>query len=658
MIVRGKFFPYNEKLYYKTKGYYVEISYDGTDFTAADVSPYTPVTYINCSYKNGSGDEYQPENRISAKKTLWYNSAYTISPTVTGNITVVIEDAYFRMRINTPGTYTFSYNGTVWKLGGVNVDLFDYGIQVGGTPANGNTIVVKFAYVDTFYLPETNLDITKVTVDDVQKIGEDIDLSFSPAGVAAQIDPYVWRVKVTTSGTYTFTYDYTAVPNPGWRLSGNIVDLSEYGVTVSSTYQFESGNTITVKYVRGDYWYDGAVGKMVFYTAPKAYYPEINNTVKITYDKANATAYDNVMDCVYAEVYGGTGALCIVMAGSTTQPNAYFWNGQTSVSVDASYFPMTQYQLAGDSVDPVVGFGKHQGFLIIFKKGSVGRTTLSTVEVNGRLAIDLPYVNINAKIGCDMPYSIQLIENNLVWANTSQGVHFLANTSSAYENNVVCISNKINDTTESWTKGLLKELRDTDYSLVGSHDDDKRYWLVIDSHVWLWDYNVSNYKNPSWFYFENIAGRAFIQDGVTVWHLDGLSRLSRFAKVYHDYGKAIEKVYKFAVQYFGTYDNKKNVNSVIINTISKTNSVINVRYLTDYESRDDLTPLGAVSWMLVPRDLSFRNLKGGGFAHVFRRKPHCRRVHYFTMRLENNTPLHDLAVVSAQIYYVFEGRHR
>ena len=587
MKYRGAFFLYGEKLYYKTRGYYIEVSYNsGTDtFSASSVTGYVPVTYINCDPDTAAGTVYQPENRISSQKTLWYNAGYTLTHTESSNLSVSIEDSYFRYVINTPGTYTFTYDGSVWKLSGSAVDLLDYGIRVGGTPSSGNAIVVVLAFKSAYHLPVsgTGLSVTKVVVDGVVK---------------------------------TVTTDYTV---------------------------------------------DTANGIVTFLSPPTCYYPEINNTVQITYSLANSTAYNNIMDCVYAEVYGGTGSLCVVMAGSLTQPNAYFWNGQTDIAMDPTYFPMTQYQLAGDGVDPITGFGKQQGYLIILKEGSVGRTSLNTETVEGRLTIDLPYTAINAKIGCDLPYTIQLIENNLTWCNTQQGVHFLANTSSAYENNVICISQKVNDSADTWTSGLLNDIRLA--SVVTSHDDDKRYWVVADGHAWLWDYYISNYKDPSWFYFDNINGQAFIQEHDDIWHFDGQSRLTHFDRCYYDYypddeSGAIDKVFRFATQYFGTYDNLKTVNSVIINTRPDTNTVIDLKYITDCETRDDLTPLRNMAWILVPRNLTYRILRGSGFAHVFRRKPHCRRVHYFTMRLENNQPLMDLSVVSAQIYYIFQGRFR
>ena len=657
MTIGGTFFPYNERLYYKTKGYYVVISFDGDVFTGADIDGYTPVTYISCAYQNGSGTAYQPENRISPKKTLWYNAAYTLTVTPTGNLSASIEDASFRMMINTPGTYVFTYSGTEWQLSGHDVDPLDFGIRVGGTPVNGDTLVVKFAFVKEFYLPIPGESLTEVEVDSIEQNQEQLKKSVNVTSVTAEIDRKVWRGKVTETGVYNFIYNYDALPHETWELNGVAVDLAEYGITVSSTRDpipYITGDTITVNYTRGNYYLDG--DKVGFFVPPTAYYPEITNTIHITYSSENELAYNNIMDCTQVAVYGGTGSLCVVMAGSETQPNAYFWNGQNSVAMDPTYFPMTQYQLAGDMVDPVTGFGKQQGFLIIFKKGSIGRTSLNTETVNGRLTIDLPYVPINAKIGCDLPQTIQLIENNLTWCNTQRGVHFLANTSSAYENNVVCLSEKVEASNDSWTLGLLFDVQHA--TTIASHDDGNRYWLVADDKVWLWDYFVSKYTNPAWFYFDHVNARGFVQYYEDVWHFNSAGKLTKFVDTYSDYGEAINKVYRFATQYFGTYNNLKTVNSVILNVRPTTNSTIDVYYMTDYEERRDLTPLIAISWSLVPRDLTYRNLEGTGFAKVFRRKPHCRRVQYFTMRLENNEPNMDMAVVSAQIYYIFQGGQR
>lgn len=513
---RGTFFLYDTKLFYKAPGFYVCITWTGSSFTAADVVGYVPITYINCDPTNGAGDDYQPENRISSEKTLWYNA------------------------------------------------------QSG---------------VTSYHLPVLATSVTKVVVGGVE------------------------------------TTAYTYYP---------------------------------------------ATGIVEFNTAPPVTNPPTNNTVQITYSLANPTAMNNIMDCPYAAVYGGTGSLAIVMAGSKTQPNAYFWNGN-NIAMDATYWPMTQYQLAGDSSDPITGFGKQQSYLVIFKARTVGRTIMSTQYVTdgsttygadeqGRLTIDMPYIQINDKIGCDLPWTIQLIDNNLVWCSAEQGVHILKDSSSAYENNIVCISRKVNGSTTK--NGLLYAVRKTSANKVSSCDDTRKYWVVVDGEVWCWDYSLSEYKDPSWFYFTNIYGRAFITDDEEVYHVDNKGRITHFLRVFADYGEAIEKVYQFSTQWFGSYDNLKNVDSIIISCRSDTNGTTKLTYITDYERREDLTTMNVRRWFLSPRNLSYRSLLGMGFAEVFRRRPMCRRVMHYAMRLENNNVGEDLSVVTAQVFYNFQGEDR
>ena len=46
------------------------------------------------------------------------------------------------------------------------------------------------------------------------------------------------------------------------------------------------------------------------------------------------------------------------------------------------------------------------------------------------------------------------------------------------------------------------------------------------------------------------------------------------------------------------------------------------------------------------------------FAHVAVRKPGCRHVRHFTMRLSNNEPGCDMSLVSAQIVFTSQQRNR
>ncbi len=397
------------------------------------------------------------------------------------------------------------------------------------------------------------------------------------------------------------------------------------------------------------YTVDAEKGRVIFGKEPTHHEPVRVNTVKITYTKENADAYNSIMDCKYAAVYGGERNICVVLGGCAAQPNAYFWCGSHAI-VDPGYFPVVQYNLAGDAGDAITGFGRQQSMLVVFKEQSIGRVTLGTQEMaSGRVMLAMNYTPINAAIGCDLPWSIQLIENNLVFANTKNGVCIVQNTSAAYENNVVSISRKVSN-------GLLPLLRRA--ATVCSYDDGGRYWIAADGEVYCWDYMLSGHSDPVWFYFTNIGAEAFIKVGETTLHLDAEGRVTAMKRVFADYGTAIEKVYRFATQYMGTYDRLKDITAVVFNVRGDTDSVLRVTYETDHEKREDLTPVRAMSWHLTPRNLCCRNLGILRFAAAARRKPGCRNVRHFTMTLSNNEIGMDMAVISAQVFYRYRGRDR
>lgn len=510
---RGTFFRYLDWLFYKNKGGFYRIEYDPPDSdelfeckSMVDLA-YTPVIMLNADPAYGSGDTYQPENRLSPWKTVRYNA---------------VKD------------------------------------------------------VKTYMLPVDGVEEVKVKVDGTE----------------------------LTSG---FT-------------------LSDKGDAVTFT------------------------------AAPPVTTPATNNTVEITYRKANTDAFNSIMDCEYAMVAGGDAHLCILLAGCGAQPNAVYWNDRDNLSMNPGYFPMTYYNLVGDTMDPVTGFGRQYSDIIVLKEHAVGKLTfgVETENLDDRYGISFTYTNINNKVGCDLPWSIQLVENNLVFCNTYQGVQMLRSSSAAYENNVECISRNVNGNDE---RGLLADVRRG--GIVTSFDDDDRYWLCANGHVYLWDYVLSSYSEPSWFFFTNVNGIAYFQDDDhNKYHLDTMGRVTRFDRVFVDYDGPIEKVYQFPTLNFGSYDRLKDVTDVLITVRSDTNTDVDIQYNTDYGVWTDPTPIRTYSWSLVPRNLAMRCLSFNRYAHVARRRPGLRHIRHFSMTFSNNDPGCDLAIVSAQVYYKFQGRER
>lgn len=587
--VRGTFIRYRDALLYKTRGAFKTIRWEDGALTAADVAPYVPVTAINCAPADGAGDLYQPENRLSPRKTLWYTAAR-----------------------ETRGV-AFQANGTAKE--------FRFETEDGEPVA-----AVEQVYIGTTLVPETDYTVS---------LGETNSITFLTAPENG----------ATVSALYTVGVRVYHLPLTD---PDDIVSVTVDGMETTA------------------YTADLEAGTLTFDAAPPVQDPPVNNTVVITYEKANPDAEKSIMDCCYGCAYGGTGGAVLILAGSEAQPNAYFWNG-SHIAMDPGYFPMEYYNLAGDSLEPVTGFGLQAGYLMVFKSHAVGRCLLGTETIGDRAYLTLPYTPVNAAIGCDLPFTIRLVENNLVWCSTYGGVYRLEDTTAALENQVRCISGHINGC--AGRPGLLEAVKTADS--VCALDDAERYWVAAGGKVYLWDYRLSTAGKPSWFYFTNIPAVSFFRgdsrddDGglaftgpLRVYHLDAEGRISRFVRNFRDYGGGISKVFRFPTQDFGGHLNMKTVRRVILSTRSDTDTVIDITYETDYGSRRELTPVACFSWRLSPRDLRRRMLAVRQFAHVAVRKPACRHVRHFTMRLTNSEAGCDMSLVSAQIVFTIQRRNR
>lgn len=531
---RGSWFRFGDHLYYKNRGGYYRIKYQGSEaetlFIVENVldTAYVPVIQINTEPTTGAGDTYQPENRLQPTKIVRYSPAE---------------------------------------------DVRDYQLPVNGVDSVESVTI-------------NGSELTRKTPTEMEELRKSEDNSGNYAPSAEP--PRYFAVKEEE-------------------------------------------------------------GLVLFERSPNGTYVSSVNTVEITYTKENKEAMAAIMDCPYAITYGGSQEVCVVMGGCPAQPNAYFWSGNHA-AMDPGYFPISQYNLAGATEEKITGFGKQQGMLVIFKEGSVGRAVMGTQEMaSGRVLITMDYTAINSRVGCDLPGTIQLVENNLVFANREQGVHLVADSSAAYENNIVHISRKVD-------KGLLKAVRTAEH--IASFDDGVRYWLVAGGEVYAWDYTLSGYKEPSWFLFDNIRGIAFLMGDQAEYQLTADGHVDIYRRNFADYEGAIRKKYRFAAQNFGGYDRLKDVSTVLFAVRGDTDTDMEITYVTDYEKRKDRTNLRAFSWRLSPRNLAYRYLGVNRFAAVLRRRPGCRHIRHFTMMLENNEHGQDMSVISAQIYYNYQGRDR
>ena len=195
--------------------------------------------------------------------------------------------------------------------------------------------------------------------------------------------------------------------------------------------------------------------------------------------------------------------------------------------------------------------------------------------------------------------------------------------------------------------------------LICSIDDGTHYYLTVNSHTWAWNYELSSWKDPSWFFLTNTNAVALICEAGEIFHIDFSGRLIGLHNQYNDYDYPFERLFRFPTMNFGSYDNRKNVNSVIVTLGAYKEENTELWYLTDYETRKDLTNLQVVDDAVYAANrIVGTRPDSSRVPAVFRRRPMCRRVLHFTMKLINSNLNEDFELVGAQVFYNLQGRLR
>lgn len=638
----------------------------GNAFAAGD-TPYAATAFregvavhIGASLYTWHG-EFQELRRVDGGGDV----AVTV-PRKAGNFFQFGDDLFYK---NEGGFYKLTYrqnhsaSASPFTLSRVTDDAFTPTILINANPATGSGDI---------YQPENCLSPKKrvtynasVTPSTVVRSGNGVSRAFSMGvtsalnlrGVAsvyvndAYTEPALYSFDVRT-GSVIFN---TAPPDNSTITFTLDIGNCEYHLPVDGVESVTEVRVDNITLTEGrDYSVDSGAGIVIFTNAPAVTNPPTNNSVEITYSKPNNAKMSEVMNCPYAAVCGTGTQLCIVAGGNPAQPNAVYWSGNTEYGFDPTYFPVSNYNLARDDI---TGFGNQYGQTIVFQKRRIGKLSVSLESVHGRDALSLTYTGVNDKTGCDLPHSIQLVENNLTFANTSGGVYRILSSSAAYENNIQCVSEKINGS--DIHPGLLYDMRVAGVGPVCSLDDGKRYWLAVNNHIWLWDYSISGDANPVWFYFTDIAPLAFSMRNNEPCLFDGECRAVRLCGIFDDFGNPIRKVYQFPVRNFGRYDRLKDVLSVLFSVRADAPSDTRVIYETDYETRTDPVNLTTAGYdRLTERNLETRDLSVPRHAAVFQREPRCLNVRHFSMRLENNTAGKDLNLNFVEIQIRYAGRNR
>ena len=285
-----------------------------------------------------------------------------------------------------------------------------------------------------------------------------------------EVEPYIPRVSMNRKpdGSHSDV-------DESWNMLGNGFKNTFNADGTSTTYclSFDKLDNTPIKVVVGadtkvldtDYTVDFNTGIVTFKVAPN----EGTNNVEITAYKTFEGLKEKIKGCKFSIEFSNR----MFFSGNSKTPNMYYAGG-LSANNDAGYFPQKyMYGIKGDDT-AITGFKVHYNTLIVFKEDLTATVTAATGLDN---TASFPISFLNTEIGCDIPNSIQLINNNVVFANTYGGVFMIVSTTIPGEKSILCISQNINGNYSR--NGLLQE---ANFKKAISVDHDFKYYLLLKSN--------------------------------------------------------------------------------------------------------------------------------------------------------------------------------
>lgn len=431
------------------------------------------------------------------------------------------------------------------------------------------------------------------------------------------------------------------------KFSGNgsatTYQLSQTGLDATIVTALVGG---VVKTENTHFTVNRTTGVVTFTVAPASG----TNNVEITFYKTNSTNINGFYACKYAIAYGNTKERVFFGGNSKGQ---IFW---TDVSLP-NYIPVSNTKIMGDSESDVQGFGIQYDTLVIFKP----RIIYSANLVTGTTLAEFSFSIVNDSIGCDMPYTIQLINNRLVWCNTYGGVYTMTSTLIKDERNIKPLSDNVNGT--QFRQGLFNEsLSDLQKSTSCDWTKYNQYWLCVGTKVYMWDYGLRPYqdsgdlsadqKRLSWWIFDNINANCFFIDGDDMYYGDRtVGNLSHMIDQFNDFGSSINAIYRVPLRDFGISDWYKTISSMTITSRADTNTKINIEYINERDSRVDPQSIILNSFSWAHFSWAIFSWSVINFGKSFTRYPNSKHVLYWSVEFTNNDVARDLSIINLSVLW-------
>lgn len=412
-----------------------------------------------------------------------------------------------------------------------------------------------------------------------------------------------------------------------------------------------------------DFTFNYQTGVVTFNTAP----PAGTNNVRITAYKtqkekdSEIPVKSRITGCRAAIAYGGEstdidGGSRAFLMRNAAYPQTYWYSDLGSAQGQGmAYFPDNQYEDLIQNNEAITAAAKQAGELIIFKERSIFAINYS---FDGQ-DVYYPVREFSSSIGCDVPKSVQLVDNSLVFCNTSGGVFMILSTSGKAEEIVKPISANINGLKDR--PGLLNE---AGLKYAVSIDFDRKYWLCVNGICYIWDYGMTPYsaytdyekaqRRLTWYRFNNINAACWtggLKKCVYALNNENQHTLVRFTDSFRDFSNAISCWWKSKAFDFASSDMLKTF--LYVNPSLSTETDSSTTFTVSNEKEE-----GFFTRELTVSNFNWRNFMWDKFAFevvryakAFKVKVKMKKATTCQLKFMNAEDGRDMGITDISIYY-------
>lgn len=264
-----------------------------------------------------------------------------------------------------------------------------------------------------------------------------------------------------------------------------------------------------------EYTSDLSKGTVTFSSAPE----KGVNTITITWTKGTGDR-SKVTGMKFSELYNGESDSRVFLYGNGTN-EAIFSGLDENGKPSAEYFPELNTVSVDSANTPITGMIRHYDQLLIFKSDSAFSCQYSTLSINEVQTAAFYVSSLNRSVGNAAPGQVRLVDNK---ARTLFGRSVyewgLAYNSTRDERNANRASDRV-----ATTLGRF----DLEKAICFDDEWNQEYYIFCGDEA-----IVNNYKNDTWYYYNNLPVRAIISSGGILYFGTNDGRIMEFSRSYRN----------------------------------------------------------------------------------------------------------------------------